>query len=381
MSNVTQIVGQQPPFADRVARLRKSLRCHSVDALLVTSRENVRYLTGFAGSAGWVLVSTDDMLLITDSRYIEQARIDVGEASVRLADRGLMHCTAQQMHSAHTASLGFEGEYLSFAAVKSLEDALAAAGSHCALQATQNMVEDLRLVKDATEVSAMEQAAMLADGAITCARRTARCGMSERELAWCIERWLREHGSGAVPFDIIVASGPNAARPHAVPGDRRLAPGEPIVIDLGATVDGYCSDLTRTLFLEHVAAPFGDVYQAVLSAHCAALAAIRQDMRASEADAIARTVLAGAGYGEYFTHGLGHGVGLQVHERPTLNSRAADTLSENTVFTIEPGVYLPGQGGVRIEDTAILRDGRAHSLARSDKEDPIVRGHSGLPPD
>jgi Xaa-Pro aminopeptidase len=381
MNNVTQARGQQPPFAERVAHLRKSLRHHSVEALLVTSRENVRYLTGFAGSAGWVLVSTDDMLLITDSRYIEQARIDVGEASARLADRGLMHYAAQQMYSARTASLGFESEHLSFAAVKSLEDALSATGSHCTLQATQNVVEDLRLVKDSTEISAMEDAAVLADDAISYARDTMRCGMSERHLAWSIERRLREHGSEAIPFDIIVASGPNAAKPHAVPGERRLAPGEPIVIDLGATVHGYCSDLTRTLFLEHVAAPFGDVYQAVLSAHCAALAAIRRDMRAAEADTIARTVLAGAGFGEYFTHGLGHGVGLQVHERPTLNSRATDTLVENTVFTIEPGVYLPGQGGVRIEDTAILRDGRAHSLARSDKEDPIVRGHSGLPPD
>lgn len=180
-----------------------------------------------------------------------------------------------------------------------------------------------------------------------------------------------------MPFDVIVASGSNSALPHAAPGGRVISDGEPVVIDLGATFDGYCSDLTRTLFLDHMAPPFDHVYATVLTAHMAALDNARTGTSASAVDELARTVIREAGFEDCFTHGLGHGVGLEVHERPAVNGRSTETLIDGVVFTIEPGVYLAGQGGVRIEDTVVMRDGKPQSFSRADKTGPIVRVHAG----
>ena len=367
----------RPPFDGRIVALRRALRERKLDCLLVSSRDNVRYLVGFAGSAGWVLVSADDAVLVTDARYTTQAARDMGNASVRLADAGLTAAVASYISTRALTALGFEGEHLTYATVKVLESAIADSGARCELRATEGIVEDMRVAKDAGELDAIGRAAALADGAIAHARAVVRCEMTERELAWHIERWLREQGSGPIPFGIIVASGPNAALPHAMPGDRVFAEGEPIVIDLGATWQGYCSDLTRTLFLQRMTPPFDEVYRTVLAAHKAALAGVRTGMRAVEADEMARDVIRRGGLEDAFTHGLGHGVGLEIHEKPGVGRRSPDVLLDHMVFTIEPGVYLPGQGGVRIEDTVVLLNGRAQSLSRSDKEDPIVMMQSG----
>jgi Xaa-Pro aminopeptidase len=360
------------PYCARIAAVRSVLSERGIDCLLVSSRVNVRYLTGFAGSSGWVLLSQSAGILATDSRYIEQVRSDLGDNFARLADGGLNASAAAYIGELGFAALAFEAEHLSYAGVNALEAALRAAGARCQLRATEGIVEGLRVRKDDGEIDAIRQAAALTDGAIAHARATIRSGMTERELAWNLERWMRENGSGPIAFSIIVASGPNAALPHAVPGDRPFAPGEPIVIDIGATCNGYCSDLTRTLFVQRMDHPFDSVYQTVLSAHMAALHGARNDMEPSVVDEKARMVIRDAGLAEYFTHGLGHGVGLEIHERPTVSTRSTERLTDRMVFTIEPGVYLPGQGGVRIEDTVVMLDGTPRSFSHSNKTDPII---------
>ena len=360
------------PYASRIAGVRAALTSNDIDCLLVSSRENIRYLTGFAGSSSWVLASQAETVLATDARYIERAQSDLGEETVLLAAQGLTACAVSHVAGRPIHILGFEGQHLSFSAVRNLEQALSVAGVPCELRAAEGIVEDLRMIKDADEIAAITRAAAVADGAIAHARAVMQIGMTERELAWRIERWLRENGSGPLPFEIIVASGPNSAMPHAVPGERTFRPGEPVVIDLGATHDGYCSDLTRTLFLGHIAPPFDTVYRTVLDAQKAAIERVRPRMRASEGDEIARGVIRDARFEDAFIHGLGHGVGLEIHERSGVNSRSSEILDEFMVITVEPGVYLSGQGGVRIEDTVVLRDGGAQSLARSDKEQPVV---------
>ncbi len=362
-------------FEQRIAGVRRTMTDRGVDSLLVSSPENIRYLSGFSGSAGWVLVSHRGVVLATDARYVEEARRDLTGADVQLAARGLIAFAASFCSEQGVTILGFEGEHVPFNRVQDLQAAVEHAGAHAELRATDGIVERLRMVKDEGEVGAIEYAAGLADSAIQHAREIITCGMTEREVAWQIERWLREHGSEPIPFAVIVASGPNAALPHATPGDRPIREGEPIVIDLGATWQGYCSDITRTLFLGHVSAPFDAVYETVLRGQKAALDGVRTGMNASEADGLARKVIAQAGLEQEFTHGLGHGVGLQIHEAPSVSSRSTDALDEHVVFTIEPGVYLPGNGGVRIEDTVVLLNGRARPLTHSDKENPIVAAH------
>jgi Xaa-Pro aminopeptidase len=315
-------------------------------------------------------VTEADIVLATDARYIEQVRLDLGNSCTRLADAGLNAFAVSYVATCGAAVLGFEAEHLSYAGARTLENAIELSGACCEVRPTEGIVEGLRAVKD--ELAAMTRAAALADGAIAHARAVVRCGMTEHELAWELEKWMREHGSGPVPFGIIVASGPNAALPHATPGERQFAAGEPIVIDLGATWGGYCSDLTRTLFPDHIPPPFDSVYGTVLSAHMAALQGARAGMRMAEVDGLARRVMVDAGFADRFTHGLGHGVGLEIHERPAVSSRSTDILLDRMVFTIEPGIYLPGQGGVRIEDTVAMLEGMPRSFSHSDKENPVV---------
>jgi len=353
--------------------LRASLKEQKLDCLLVSSRENVRYLLGFTGSSGWAVVSGDDVVLGTDSRYVEQAEAQLQSGKVNPADRGLVDFATRHISGKGFRKVGIEADILSFASVRSVESSLQQAAHGCEVIPAGGMVEALRMVKDEAEVTLIRQAAALADRVFTHIHSIIRVGMTEKELAWSIERWLREHGSGAVPFSIIVASGPNSALPHAEPGDRPFGKGEPVVMDLGATVEGYCSDMTRTVFLGELDERFANVYGTVLEAQQKAIENIKAEMPASEADELARSVIRHAGFETAFGHGLGHGVGLQIHERPTVSARSADVLLNGMVFTVEPGIYLPEWGGVRIEDTVVLRDGMAERLTLSDKANPVIQ--------
>ena len=362
----------QSYFASRLERLRAQLDETSIDGLIVSSRDNVRYLLGFAGSAGWVLVTRDDSILLTDSRYIEHARATVPVGRVHLASDGLVDATAGLVIDSACTMCGFEADNLTHSVAARLRDKLGRLKSTCELQPTERIVDRLRMTKDEDELRLIKEAALLADGALEHVRAVLRPGMTELQAAWQVEKWLRENGSGPIPFDIIAASGPNSALPHSEAGTRELQVSDPIVFDLGARVGGYCSDLSRTLFLGEPRSEMRKIYDVVLAAQLAAMKGVRSGMSAVDADELARSIIANEGYGEYFGHGLGHGVGLAIHEYPTVSPRSTDTLEEMMVFTVEPGIYVPGVGGVRIEDTVVLYDGSAIALTCTDKDDPVV---------
>jgi Xaa-Pro aminopeptidase len=238
---------------------------------------------------------------------------------------------------------------------------------------TKSLVMDMRAVKDAGEIEILRKAIRLTDEALTAALAQVRPGMAERDLAWLIESYIRTHGTPSVSFEIVVASGPNGARPHARASDAALPAGEPIVIDMGAKMDGYCADLTRTVCLGQPNDPvrFWEIYHTVLRAQQAAEAVIRPGVTGKEVDAVARDLIAEAGLGDFFGHGLGHGVGLAVHEMPRLSRLAATPLAAGNVVTVEPGIYLPGWGGVRIEDVVLVTENGVEVLTEAPK-DPIV---------
>lgn len=359
-------------FDRRISMVRSEMGSRDFDCLLVTHGPNVQYLTGFAGTSGWTLVMCDDVAFITDARYADRVRLEQPWLRVELATDGLTDATVRMIAASAVRRLGIEGEYLPYSRVQTIRTALAEPGRSCDVRSAAGIVESLRMIKDDHELDAIRRASVLADRALTHAHDCLIPGMTETEVAWLIERWLRENGSDAVLFPVMVASGPNSAIPHARPSDRVIERGEPIIIDLGARVEGYCSDLTRTLFLGHMPSEYERLYQTVLSAHRAVLHGIHSGLKAAEADELARRIVRDSPYDGMFTHGLGHGVGLEIHEAPTLNGRSPDVLTDSMVFTVEPGIYVVDFGGVRIEDTVVLRDGSAVSLARFDKEDPVV---------
>lgn len=268
--------------------------------------------------------------------------------------------------------LGFEADYLSFAAHHRLSEEIKTKQLNLELIPTTNLVEHLRCIKEPGELELIIKAVELIDAAFEQLRTIIHPGVTEREAAWEIESFLRQNGSEGVAFDPVVASGPNSALPHAKPTERILRSGEAVLIDMGARIGGYCSDFSRTLCLgkelEAVSSQLSSIYSAVLEAQLAAIDRIESGMTAAQADQLARRVIEQAGYGNAFGHGLGHGVGIAIHELPTLSPTSADLLTDSMVFTVEPGVYIAGLGGVRIEDVVTLEKGRAKVLTKSKKD-------------
>jgi Xaa-Pro aminopeptidase len=332
--------------------------------LLVTSAVNVRYLTGLESSNAAVLVEPGEATLYTDFRYAEAAAA-VDAEDVRVVETG-RYLVQELSVLLAGRRIAFEAEHLSFA-----DHARLAAGG-VELVATHGAVEELRAVKDAAELEAIRRAAALADAVFEELPAERFTGRSERELAWHVERRFHELGAERVSFGVVVASGPNGALPHAHPGDRRIAAGELVVVDAGCVVDGYCSDCTRTYATGVLSQELADAYAVCLAAQLEGLAAIRPGVTGGEADAAARDVIAAAGLGERFGHGLGHGVGLAVHEAPTLRPEAADVLRPGNVVTVEPGIYLPGVGGMRIEDLVVVTESGCERLTRTAKEPALV---------
>ena len=352
--------------ATRLEALREALSERGLDGLLVSQPASRRYISGFTGSAGLLLILPDEAILATDSRYTAQARSQAPGFRVVEATGDLARWLPPLLEGKARA-LGFESEHLTVASYRDLLKARRKLPPDLRprLVPVRGLVEGLRARKTAAELEAIRRAAALADAAVAHLERSLRPGMSEREAAWTVERFLRENGSEELPFPIIVASGPNAALPHAEPSDRVIGEGEPVVVDLGARVGGYASDLTRTLCLGTPDGTFIRVYRAVEHAQRRALEHLRPGMKGGEADALAREVIRRAGYGQAFRHGLGHGVGLEVHEPPRLGPRSRDALEEGMVFTLEPGIYLEGWGGVRIEDMVSLGEKGASLITRA----------------
>jgi Xaa-Pro aminopeptidase len=353
----------------RLARLRDVLAREQLDAILINQPENRRYLSGFSGSAGWLLISAGAALFATDFRYYEQVGLESPDFELVKIKLDLNEVLPGMIARAAARRIGFEADFATYASVQEW----AGGTPDCEWTPTKGLISRLRGTKDASELAAIRAVIVLADAALAHAAASMRPGMTEREVAWIIESHMRTHGSEGVAFELIVSGGPNGARPHARATDRPLLAGEPIVIDIGARIGGYCSDLTRTFCLGEPAEParFWEVYHTVLRAQLAAEAALCPGLTGQEGDAVARDLIAAAGYGDNFGHGLGHGVGLAIHEEPRLSRTYAHPLEAGNVITVEPGIYLPGWGGVRIEDVVLITENGVEVLTQAPKE-PIL---------
>ena len=355
-------------MTDRKERLIAELPERELDAMLISGPENRRYLSGFTGSAGYLLLAADKAVLVTDSRYTEQATNQAPDYQV-LQVRGSWDWLMEWLKESGARRLGFESQNMTVATYNNLLDAIKEeeALNNVSLVATSGIPEGQRIVKDASELALLQKAIDASDAAMESVCPTIREGMTEREVAWRLEVAMRDSGADALSFDTIVAAGPNGAMAHHMPSDRPIRSGEPIVIDMGAQVGGYCSDITRTVVVGEPDETFRKVYDTVLGAQLTAINTARIGMTGEECDGLARTVIAEAGYGDNFGHSLGHGVGLAVHEYPRVAPKSQDPLQPNTVFTVEPGIYLTGWGGVRIEDIVILGESGATPLSKASK--------------
>lgn len=354
----------------RLQKIRRQLEEKSLDGIFISQPENRYYLSGFFGTAGYLFITTDNAVLATDFRYVEQAGLQSPQCRISQITGTSWEWFAKLTNELGITRLGFESGDISCLKLRQLSDSLRETGSKVEMVQTEAIVETIRMTKEPEEIESIIKAAAIADGAIEHARKILQAGLTEKRLAWEIEKHLRENGSQSVPFEVIVASGPNSALPHARPSERTIGLNEPVVIDIGARVNGYCSDLTRTLFLESPDGAdfkFRQIYDVVLKAQSTALENIRTGMTGNDADAKARKVIDDAGFGTAFGHSLGHGVGLDVHEPPRLGPNCKDILTDKMVFTIEPGIYLMNWGGIRIEDLVTLENGKIRTLSKAFK--------------
>jgi Xaa-Pro aminopeptidase len=357
---------------DRSHRVSEKLAEKGLDALLVTHLVNVRWLTGFSGSNGLALVGPGDQrLFLTDFRYLTQSAEQLDDGWRReIAPEILPAATAFVGGDGAPVRLGFDDATLSVKELKALQDKVA---EGVELVPAGGLIESLRAVKDADEQAKIRAAAKLADEALTEVLSRGLAGRTERDVALDLEVTMRKKGAEAVSFPPIVASGEHSALPHAEPRDVEIAPNTLVTIDWGAQLDGYASDCTRTYGTGPDLDPRDvEVYEIVLKAQLESLAAVRAGAGGREVDAVARDVITAAGHGEHFGHGLGHGVGAEVHEGPRLSQRSEATLEAGQVVTVEPGIYVPGAVGVRIEDLAIVTEDGSDVLTSLPKDLQII---------
>lgn len=337
------------PYPGRVARLRAVLRRRGISAALITHLPNIRWLCGFSGSAGSLLVSARDVVFFSDFRYRAQSRREVRGARLFEYTGGSVETIAAAVRHARVARLGFESERMTVAAHADLAVAIA----KVELISLRGTVEELRAVKDPAEVAIIRRALAIAGRALVCSTRRL-VGNSEITIASRLQAEIRRAGGDEESFPTIVASGPRGALPHGLPSRRVICGGDIVVIDFGVKLSGYCSDTTRTYSPVKWEKRSRDIYRVVFEAQRAALAVIGSGAKASDVDAAARQVIERSGYGKHFGHGTGHGVGLEVHEKPVLSPRSGDILEPGMVVTVEPGIYVENFGGVRIEDMVLV---------------------------
>jgi Xaa-Pro aminopeptidase len=345
----------------RIATVREAMAEKGIDVMMVLVEENRRYLSGFTGedhqfdeSAGALLVSADQLILATDSRFELQARVEAPLYEVVIYRHGLAKELPVVIARLGAKSLSFECMRVTVQQYQEYQKALTEASCHVELIPTENIVEPLRLVKSPVEIDQTQKALDLAEAAYKAVVRTLQPGMTEKQIAWAMERNMREAGADSLSFPVIVAAGPNSALPHAIPSDRPIAMGEPILFDWGAKLGGYCSDTSRTVLLGEPDKRFLEIYQIVIEAQKLAIAAIADGANSKAVDAVARDYIAAKGFGDKFGHGLGHGTGLAVHEGPRLSPLKESVLKTGMLVTVEPGIYLPDWGGVRIENQVVV---------------------------
>ena len=353
----------------RVERLREALAERELDGALISNAQNRRYLSGFTGSAGYLLITQDDAIIATDFRYYEQSAKQAPDFRLHKTVQGFDTWFPPMIEGLGGKKISVESNDMTVGTHRAIVKAMSSLpeGGRPELVPVPALVEKLRIYKEPGEIEALQAAVDLGDAAFVHVAERVEPGWTEKQVAWEIEKYIREHGGDGLSFDTIVAGGPWGAMPHAYPRDRKLEAGEGVVIDMGCDVGGYMSDLTRTIFLGKPDDQFKRIYDIVLTAQLTAEEMVKPGMTGEECHMIAHNVIEAAGYGETFGHGLGHGIGLEVHEAPRVGRTSSDVLEDTMVFTIEPGIYVTGWGGVRIEDMVVLENGKARIMSQSPK--------------
>ena len=353
---------------ERLAKLRPELLKNKVDAIFVSEPKNRFYLSGFNGSDGYLLITAKEIIIATDFRYVEQVKRQSPDYTLFQITGKMSDWFPKLISGLSIHRLGFESSATSFGQYSQFSEIISSQKLPVELVPLENVVENLRAIKEPEEITNISKAAEISDRAFEYVTDRLKIDMTEKEIAWALEKYMREAGSQSLPFEIIVGAGPNGALPHAQPSDHRIALYEPIVIDMGADFGGYSSDLSRTICLGKPDATFIKIYSIVQKAQEAAINGIREGMSGAQADSIARDIIKEAGYNDMFGHGLGHGVGLTTHDpAPRLSYLSNDVMANGMVFSIEPGIYLPEWGGVRIEDLAMLENGKVKLLSHAKK--------------
>lgn len=351
----------------RLERLREKLDENKLDGLLITNSYNRRYMTGFTGTAGVVLVSKNGAKFITDFRYVEQAENQIKGYDIVQHSGKIEEEIATQVKELQIKRLGFEKDHVTYGTFEIYKNAM-----DVELVPVSGIIEEMRLIKDDSEMEIIRDAAKIADDAFEHILHYIRPGVTEMEISNELEFFMRKKGASSSSFDTIVASGYRSALPHGVASDKVIEKGDFVTLDFGALYKGYCSDITRTVAVGEPSDELKKIYNIVLEAQLKGVEGIKAGMTGKEADALTRDHILDAGYGEYFGHSTGHGLGMEVHERPSLSYRSEDVLKPGMVVTVEPGIYIPGVGGVRIEDDILITEDGNEILTASPKELIIV---------
>ena len=349
-------------------RARELLRARGLDAALTARPANIRYISGFAGTESYLYLSAERAVILTDSRYTLQAEKEGKDCQVRTIGKGSGYgeLLAQLLSEDGVRTLGFEEDALLYGTAAELQEKSGLPAGQW--KPLAGALSTLRAVKSAEEIRKIEEAERIGDAAFSYILEELRPGVTELQIAAKLEYFMKSHGAEGTSFDTIAASGLHSAMPHAVPADKPLEKGDFVTMDFGCRYQGYCSDMTRTVVIGKADARQREIYQVVLEAQETALASLRPGMTGAEGDWLARAVIEEAGYGEYFGHGLGHSVGLEIHEKPALSTREKTVLAPGMIETVEPGIYIPDFGGVRIEDMVVLTEDGVRNLTASPKE-------------
>ena len=355
-------------IASRLDKLRTLFSENGIDAILISSATNRRYLSGFVGSAGYLLITENDQVLYTDFRYTEQAESQAPNFKTERIS-GPLAWFPEQINALGVNRVGFESNDMSVSTYSQFGRALSdyQGGTEVELIDIGEAIDKLRAVKDEDEIALITRAVEITDQAFEEVSAIVEPGMTEEQVSWELEKSMREQGAEGLAFETIVGAGVNGALPHHLADQTVIRDGQSVVIDMGAQFDGYCADLTRTIFVGEPDKKFQQVYGIVLDAQLQAEKRVRPGMTGEDIDAISRDIISEAGFGDNFGHSLGHGVGLDVHEYPRVGPRAKEIIEDGMVFTIEPGIYLTNWGGVRIEDIVIMENGHPKVISRAPK--------------
>lgn len=348
---------------ERIEKLRQSFKEYDIDAMLITSTSNRRYFSHFTGSSGVVLITEKEAKFVTDFRYIDQAEEQAKGFDIVQHKGPIVDEVAKVANQLGVKKLGFEETQLTYHVFKAYENKVEGT-----LIPISGLLEKQRMIKDSSELKVLKEATEIADAAFQHITNYIRTGLTELDVSNELEFFMRKNGATSSSFDIIVASGVRSALPHGVASDKVIAKNELITLDFGAYYKGYCSDITRTVAVGDPGEELKGVYHTVLEAQLKAMEQIKPGMSGKEADAISRDHIAANGFGDFFGHSLGHGIGLEVHEGPGLSAKSDTVLEPGMVVTVEPGIYLSGKGGVRIEDDTVITESGNEKLSHSTKE-------------